>query len=72
VGRDEELAALGAFLSAIDEGPAALLLEGEAGIGKTTLWTAGIRDAESRAHAVLVARPVGAEARMSFAAAPPR
>ena len=42
VGRDEELAVVRDFLAAVDRLPSALLIEGEAGIGKTTLWSAGI------------------------------
>jgi Cdc6-like AAA superfamily ATPase len=37
VGRDEELARIEEFLAAAADRPAALLLEGEQGIGKTTL-----------------------------------
>ncbi len=41
VGRETELAALERFLST--DGPArALVLRGDAGIGKTTLWEAGV------------------------------
>ena len=43
VGRDEELAPDRAFLDRTDDqGPSALVLEGEAGIGKSTLWRAGV------------------------------
>ena len=38
VGREEEASALVALLDALSEDHAALLLIGEAGIGKTTLW----------------------------------
>jgi hypothetical protein len=41
VGRDHELAAVAAFLDRLPSGPCGLLLEGEAGIGKTTLWRTG-------------------------------
>jgi MoxR-like ATPase len=40
VGRDEELAEVAAFLDG--NLPAALLLEGEAGIGKTTVWRSAL------------------------------
>ena len=36
IGRDEELNAVRAFLSTPKEGSAVVMLEGEAGIGKTT------------------------------------
>ena len=48
VGRVAELAAGGAFVRAIDDGPALLLLEGEAGIGKTTVWAAIAHDRGGR------------------------
>jgi DNA-binding CsgD family transcriptional regulator len=67
VGRDEELAAVGEFLDA--EGDRrALVLAGGPGIGKTTLWEAGIGTAQARGLRALVARPSGAEARLSYAA----
>ena len=42
VGRDAELAAVGRFLDRLRGEPSALLVEGEAGIGKTTIWLAAI------------------------------
>jgi predicted ATPase len=36
VSREEELASLHAFIGDAEGGPAALVLEGEAGIGKST------------------------------------
>lgn len=36
-GRDEELASIAGFLDSVDAGPAALVLAGEPGIGKTVL-----------------------------------
>src|SRR5262245_40185496 len=59
VGRDEELAAIAAFLDG--DLPAALVLAGEAGIGKTTLWRAGLQEARERAMTVLVCRPAESE-----------
>jgi hypothetical protein len=64
LGRDEDLAAIRAFLDGA--APAALLLDGEAGIGKTSLWRAGIAAADG--HGVLVARPTRAETQLPFAA----
>ncbi len=61
VGRDEELAALHAFFDTAGEGPAAVVLEGEAGIGKTTIWQAGVEAARERGLRVLTARPAEAE-----------
>jgi ATP-dependent Clp protease ATP-binding subunit ClpA len=42
VGRERELAAVRAFL---ERGRDVLVLEGEAGIGKTTVWQAGLEAA---------------------------
>ncbi len=44
-----------------------LVLEGEAGIGKTTLWREARRRAEERGYQVLWCRPSAAEAKFSFA-----
>ena len=66
VGRDIELAAVERFLDAADSWPAALVVEGEAGIGKTTIWFEGIRGAERRGLRVLQARPAESEARLSY------
>ena len=67
VGREEELLVLESFLDGVEGGPAALLLEGEAGIGKTTLWKHAVAAAQERGMRVLACRPAGAEARFSFA-----
>jgi DNA-binding CsgD family transcriptional regulator len=66
IGREDELVALEAFL----EGGAgrALLLGGAAGIGKTTLWRAGVAAAERRGFRVLAAGPAAAEADFSYGA----
>ena len=66
VGRDTELASVRGFVSSIPEGALALALEGEAGIGKTTLWQAGLDEADDRAFRILVARPAESEAALSF------
>ena len=67
VGRDAELAAVERFLAALSDEPAALVVEGEAGIGKTTVWLEAIRLADARGLRVLRARPTESEARLSFA-----
>ncbi len=61
VGRETELAALRGFIDDVHEGPAALELEGEAGIGKSTLWLAGVEHARERRVRVLSSRPAEAE-----------
>ena len=57
IGRDDELALLGNFVSALATGPAAFVLVGEAGVGKTTLWRAGADAARERGCRVLETRP---------------
>ena len=44
------------------------MLEGEAGIGKTTLWRSGIAMAERAGFRLLEARPVEPESSLAFAA----
>ena len=66
-GRDEELAAVGVFLDRVPHGLAALAIEGESGIGRTTLWRAATAEAARRGYLVLTARPAGPEAGRSFA-----
>ena len=61
VGRDEELAFLNAFLDRADGGVSALVFEGDAGIGKSTLWLAGVEAARERGFRVLSSRPAEAE-----------
>ena len=66
VAREVEIEQLRAFLPALAEGPAALVIQGEAGIGKTTLWRAGIEHAQAAGLTVLVTRCVEAELPLGF------
>lgn len=66
VGRQSELAVLETFVAEVATGPAALVLEGDAGIGKTTLWRRGILIARQRGFTVLEAQPVEAETKLAF------
>jgi DNA-binding CsgD family transcriptional regulator len=68
LGRDAELAELERFIGSSADGPSTLILEGAAGIGKTTLWDAGVALASDAGHQVLSCRPVEAEARLSYTA----
>ena len=68
IGREQELAELGAFMAGVDGLPAVLLVEGEAGIGKTILWRAGLELAPPLGYEILAATPSTAETRLSFAA----
>jgi len=65
VGREDELAAISDFLEA-DGPPCAVVVEGEPGIGKTTVWLAAIEQAEARGLRVLRARPAESESRLAF------
>jgi DNA-binding CsgD family transcriptional regulator len=67
VGREEELGTIVRLVDAPEQLPCAAVLPGEAGIGKTTLWLAGIEAAAARSYRILSSRPTGAETRFSFA-----
>jgi DNA-binding CsgD family transcriptional regulator len=66
VGRDAELAALEANLRDESAGVRLLVLEGEPGIGKTTVWREGMSRAEAAGYRVLSCRAAQAESRLSF------
>lgn len=66
VGREQELAAIADFFDR-RKLPGALVLQGDAGIGKTVLWRAGIESAAQRGFRVLACAPSGEEARLAFA-----
>src|SRR5690348_16473944 len=67
VAREHELASVAAFLDEPRAAPSALLLEGEAGIGKSTLWLAAIELARERGLPVLSSRPAEAERALAYA-----
>ena len=68
VGRDAELARSSSGRLAVrDLLPAGLVLEGEAGIGKTTLWRAAVEIAEAAGHRVLSCALAQGESRLAFA-----
>jgi DNA-binding CsgD family transcriptional regulator len=68
LGREAELVAVDDLLDRAGSGFAALVLEGEPGIGKTTVWGEGVRRAEALGFTVLACRPAEAEAKLSFSA----
>ena len=69
VGRDEELGSLHSFLDREGgAGATALVLEGEAGIGKSTLWLAAVEAARERGFRVLASRPRQVESGVPHAA----
>ena len=67
VGRVDELSRIDAFLDGLVEGPAALVLEGGSGMGKTTLWDRGVAAAVGRGWRVSSIRPAESEATLAFA-----
>jgi DNA-binding CsgD family transcriptional regulator len=68
IGRRDELLALESFLEAVPAGGQALLLEGDAGIGKTALWQEALRYAGKHDFRVLRSSPTQSEAQVAFAA----
>jgi AAA ATPase domain len=68
LGRDVELTEVRRFIESIPAGPSALVLEGTAGIGKTTLWLAGVAAAVGCGHRVLSSRAAESEAKLSYTA----
>jgi hypothetical protein len=67
IGRREELLVFAGFLTAVPAGGQALLLEGDAGIGKSALWQEGKRLAGERSFRVLASRSAHSETRIAFA-----
>jgi len=66
--RIAEARAVTDFLTSASTKPSALIVEGEAGIGKTTLWLAAIDQAREQGFLVLTARGAEAETVHSYAA----
>jgi predicted ATPase len=67
VGRDRELARLGGLLES-DRLHCGVVVTGAVGIGRTTVWEAGLAMARERGLRVLAARPAAGEVKRSFAA----
>jgi DNA-binding CsgD family transcriptional regulator/DNA polymerase III delta prime subunit len=67
VGRDEELAVVADFLAATGSLPRVLLIEGEPGIGKTTVWRHAVEEGGAGGYRVLSTRPARSEAQLAFA-----
>jgi DNA-binding CsgD family transcriptional regulator len=63
VGRGAELERLADLLD--DSAATCIALDGEAGIGKTTVWTAAVESSRSRGHHVLACTPAETETRLS-------
>jgi len=67
VGRERELAAGERLLDGAATGLHAVVLEGDAGIGKSAVWQTLVDRATGLGFRVLSCRPVGAEAKLAFA-----
>jgi DNA-binding CsgD family transcriptional regulator len=68
IGRDAELRAVQDFLAPSDARARALVIAGDPGIGKTTVWQGGLDEARSSSFRVLVANPAEGEAKLSYVA----
>ncbi|MGD1348667.1 AAA family ATPase [Mycobacterium seoulense] len=66
VGRQAEERALVDFLDSALRAPSALIIEGEPGIGKTTLWLDAVDRARERAFRVLTGRAAAAESVLAY------
>jgi len=65
VGRDQELQALSSFFEQ-SAYPGALLIQGDPGIGKTTLWRAAVAAARELSYEVLRASPAEKESTFAY------
>ncbi len=66
VSRKTEVCAIADFLASVVTEPGALVMEGEPGIGKTTLWLAAVEQARVRGFQVLAARPAATESALAY------
>jgi DNA-binding CsgD family transcriptional regulator len=67
IGRDVESAAVARFLDRAPDALRVLLIEGEAGVGKSALVAAAIEMATARGWRIRVSRPTEAEVRFAYA-----
>jgi DNA-binding CsgD family transcriptional regulator/tetratricopeptide (TPR) repeat protein len=68
LGRLAERNAIADFLTTVESGQAGLIIEGEAGIGKTNLWLDAVEQARTRGFRVLAAQVGEAETVLAYAA----
>jgi DNA-binding CsgD family transcriptional regulator len=66
-GRSAELAVVSDFVASAKSEPSGLVIEGDAGIGKTTVWLAGVERAVTEGFRVLSARVGQAESVLAYA-----
>ncbi|HET6868093.1 MAG TPA: AAA family ATPase [Solirubrobacteraceae bacterium] len=68
IARDRELGVLLGAIAALDDSPRAVVLEGEAGVGKTALLRRALDVASGSGWRILSSAPAASEARLAFAA----
>ena len=68
VSRGTEERALADFLDSVPNRPCALVIEGEPGIGKTTLWLDALSRARARGFRMLSSRAAAAESVLAYTA----
>src|SRR3954464_1011237 len=68
VRRSTELRAVADFLLSAERRPSGLVIEGEAGIGKTTVWLSALKEARDRGFQVLCARVGQGDSALCYAA----
>src|SRR4051812_48779371 len=61
VGREAELAGIRGFAASLGDGPRALVIRGDPGIGKTTLWLETVEECRRAGFAVVLTRPAEEE-----------
>jgi TolA-binding protein len=66
VSREVESQAVDEFLASVSSEPSALVVEGEAGIGKTTVWLAALERAQGAGFQVLSTRAVQTESVLAY------
>jgi DNA-binding CsgD family transcriptional regulator len=66
IGRDAELHKVMELIHGLAAGPTALIMRGEPGIGKTTLWQAAMDYARRSSYTVLSSRPGAADAELAY------
>jgi len=67
IGREAELSVIERLLGTVADGPHAVFLEGDLGIGKTALWREGVSLGPSRGFRAIAASPAEADRALPFA-----
>jgi DNA-binding CsgD family transcriptional regulator len=67
VGREDEIGRLAGFVQRVPDGPRGVVVRGEAGIGKTTLWRHAVEAAAVAGLTILATRCVEAELPLGLA-----